>query len=253
MPRQRILTVDAQQAFDTPPTLSLAERQKYFSVSPALSERLASLRTPTNQVGFLLQLGYFRATYRFFSTPYPAHDVADVAGRLDIPPATVAMSSYDEATSRRHRQLILEYLGYHRFDEHARQRVTEHLRPLIRSQVRPKILFQETITFLKNHRIEIPGSGTLTLLIVDTVRQHQQELVERVHTALSIESRMALDALFEKAPGAAEDLQVQRARLTLLKRFSHSMRPAKLNYSPSKDGGLAGGGINPRLKRLAAD
>ena len=32
---------------------------------------------------------------------------------------------------------------------------------------------------------------------------------------------------------------------------NHRKVEVKLNYSPSKDGGLAGGGINPRLKRFA--
>ena len=227
MPRQRILTPAEQQIFDSPPVLSALERRKSFFVSPALNELLASLRTPTNQVCFLVQLGYFRAVHRFFSPPYPPQDVAYVACQLEISPDTVEVSSYDETTSRRHRHFIREHLGYRSFDEHAQQQVREHLQPLIRSQVRPKVLFQESIAFLLGHKIETPSSGTLTLLILDTVRRHKQELVGRVRTQLLPEGRLALDALFEKDP-AAENLYVQRARLTLLKRFSHSMKPSKI-------------------------
>jgi TnpA family transposase len=228
MPRQRLLSPAEQQAFDTPPALGAAERKMYFAVSQPLGELIASLRTPANQVGFLLQLGYFRAAHRFFSHPYAPPDVAYVARRLDVRPETVDGSAYDEATSRRHRRLILEHLGYRPFDEHARRRLTEHLHPLICSQVRPKVLFQEAVTFLPGHKTEVPASGTLTQLILDAVRQHKHELVERVRTALTPESRRALDALFEKDPAASEDLQVQRSRLTLLKRFSHSTRPSKI-------------------------
>lgn len=228
MPRQRILTPAEQQIFDAPPVLNAVERKKYFTVSQALGELIASLRTPANQVGFLVQLGYFRATHRFFSHSYSPHDVAYVAHRLDVRSDTVDVSSYDEATSRRHRRLLLEHLGYRPFDEHAKRRVTEHLRPLICSQVRPKVLFQETVTFLPGHKIEIPSSGTLTQLILEAVRQHKHDLVERVRTALPPESKRALDALFEKGPVASDDLQVQRSRLTLLKRFSHSTKPSKI-------------------------
>jgi len=227
MPRQQIFTPAEQQSFDNPPVLSAVERRKYFFVSPALDELLASLRTPTNQICFLVQLGYFRATHRFFSPPYPLPDVAYVACQREILPDAVEMSSYDEATSRRHRHLIREHLGYRPFDEHAQQQVREHLQPLIRSQVRPKVLFQETITFLQDHKIETPISGTLTLLILDIVRHHKRELVEQVRMQLPSESQRALDALFEKDP-AAEELHVQRARLTLLKRFSHSTKPSKI-------------------------
>jgi len=228
MPRQRILTQAEQQAFDAPPVLSVVQRKKCFVVPYALRELLASLRTPTNQLCFLLQLGYFRATQRFFSNQFHPYDVAYIAHRLDVPLNIVDVSSYDEATSRRHRQIILEHLGYRAFDEHAKRRVTEHLRPLICSRIRPKVLFQETLIFLENQKMEIPLSGTLTVLILDTVRQHNQELVERVRTALLPESKKALDALLEKDPEAAEDLQVKRSRLTLLKRFSHSTKPSKI-------------------------
>ena len=227
MPRQQILTPDEQQRFDSPPVLSGVERTRAFFVSAALNELLASLRTPTNQVCFLVQLGYFRAVHRFFSPPYPPQDVAYVAAQREVRPDMVAASPYDEATSRRHRQLIREHLGYRAFSAHAQRQLREHLQPLIRSQARPKMLFQESMVFLRDHKIETPGSGTLTLLILETVRRHKHELVERVRTWLSLEDRRALDALFEKDPGA-EDLAVQRARLTLLKRFSHSTRPSKI-------------------------
>ncbi len=228
MPRQHLLTPAEQRIFDEPPVLSAMERKKYFFASQTLNELLVSLRTPTNQVYFLVQLGYFRVTHRFFNPPYPPQDVAQVARRLEFPPDTVAVSSYDEATARRHRRLILEHLGYHSFDEPAQRRVTEHHRPFLRSQVRPKLLFQETLTFLQEHRIEIPSSGILTRLILDAVRQHQHDLVERVRTVLPPESQQALDALFEKDPAAVEGLSVQRARLTLLKRFSHSTRSSQI-------------------------
>ncbi len=226
--RQRILTPTEQQIIDTPPRLAAVERQNYFHASPALAELLATLRTPTNQVGFLVQLGCFRAIYRFFIPPYPLPDVAFVVGQLDVPTDLVEGPSYDEATTRRHRRLILDHVGFRPFDETAKQRVTTHLRPLIRSQIRPKILFGETITFLHDQKIELPSSATLTQLILDIVRQHKHELVKQVRTNLPSDSQQALDALFEKAPAATEDLQVQRTRLTLLKRFSHSTKPSKI-------------------------
>ena len=60
------------------------------------------------------------------------------------------------------------------------------------------------------------------------MREHKERLVSQVASALSPESKLALDALFEKDPTASESLQVQRSRLTLLKRFSHSRKPSKI-------------------------
>jgi TnpA family transposase len=250
MPRQRILSSDEQTLFDTPPELSAIDRKKYFFVSQALGEVLASFRSPANRVCFLLMLGYFRATHRFYGKRYHPQDMAHVARQLDVPPGSDYMSSYDgETTFYRHRALILEFFGFRPFDRHTRQSVTTHLRPLIRSQIRPKILFRETIDFLDNRKTEIPSSGTLTSLILDAVQRHKNELVRRIRIMLPDESKRALDALFEKAGqtgktapaetdtqdgslnATADESEIQhtqRARLTLLKNFSHSMKPGKI-------------------------
>jgi Domain of unknown function (DUF4158) len=82
MPRLQILTPAEQVAFDTPPRFNYAEREQFFHVSDSLAALLETLRTPTNQVGLLLTVGYFRATKRFFRPPFPQTDVAYVAGKL---------------------------------------------------------------------------------------------------------------------------------------------------------------------------
>ena len=95
MPRQRILSSDEQTLFDTPPELGAIDRKKYFFVSQALVEVLASFRSPVNRVCFLLMLGYFRATHRFYGKRYHPQDMAHVARQLDVPPGFDFMSSYD--------------------------------------------------------------------------------------------------------------------------------------------------------------
>jgi hypothetical protein len=120
MPRQRLFTPAEQQAFDAPPILNAGQRHNYFAVSAELGELITSLRTPVNQGCFLVQLGYFRVAHRFFSYLYPPYGVAYVARRLSVLPHTVDVSSYDEATARRHRRLILEHVGYRPFDGDAK-------------------------------------------------------------------------------------------------------------------------------------
>src|SRR5512135_753684 len=120
MPRQVILTPDEQRLFDTPPILNNRQRIKYFEFSSSLLEIIQSLRTPTTQVCFLVQLAYFRAVHRFFASGYHAPDVAYASRLLGIPDGTTDASSYDDVTAWRHHQLILEHLGYSSFDEPAR-------------------------------------------------------------------------------------------------------------------------------------
>ena len=115
MPRQAILSPEEQHIFDTPPRLGAVQRKKHLAVTASLREMIASLRTPTTQVCFLVQLGYFRATHRFFLGGYHAADLEYAARRLDIETILVDSSTYEEATARRHQRLILEHFGYSSF------------------------------------------------------------------------------------------------------------------------------------------
>jgi hypothetical protein len=61
----QILTASEHQAFDAPPVFSYAERDRFFQVSERLNAILAMLRSPTNRIGLVLTIGYFRDIKRF--------------------------------------------------------------------------------------------------------------------------------------------------------------------------------------------
>ena len=58
----KILHSKEIEEFDTPPLLTGEGRKCFFYVSNHAAQVIKSLQTPTNQLGFLLQLGYFKAS-----------------------------------------------------------------------------------------------------------------------------------------------------------------------------------------------
>ena len=121
MPRMHILTASEHKDFETPPLFSLAERDTFFHLSEGLSRLLETLRHPTNRVGLLLTVGYFRATKRFFPPPFAPTDVAYAAQRLGYPAEQIDLETYDgKASASRHRKLTLEYLGFRPFNAQVR-------------------------------------------------------------------------------------------------------------------------------------
>lgn len=110
MPRTSILKGEERLEFESPPLLNSAERKRFFATPPRVEEMLASHRTPTNQVWFLLMLGYFKATGRFFRSQFNEADVHFAARRLGYC-GVVDEEPLDESTYRRHRRAILDYLG----------------------------------------------------------------------------------------------------------------------------------------------
>jgi len=229
MARWQILSPAEAAAFDAPPVFTSVERKRFFDLSQRLEDLLHPLRTPANQIGFVLALGYFRATKRFFALQYHEEDAHYVTGQLGVLPGMVNLDRYDEATARRHRKLILDYLGYQVFDAHAERALRQEIHPLVRSQVRPKILFLHCLDVLARSKTEIPTARTLTDLIVGEITTHKRTLTVVIDEQVVPELRELLDTVLQKADVPDGPIpQIQRFKLTLLKKISQSTRPSRI-------------------------
>lgn len=75
MARMKVFNFLEEEAFDSPPVFNSAERKRFFSLSPMLSDSIANLRTPTNKVCFLVTAGYFKARRKFFNRAFRPADI----------------------------------------------------------------------------------------------------------------------------------------------------------------------------------
>jgi hypothetical protein len=107
--------------------------------------------------------------------------------------------------------------------------MAQDIRTMIRSHMRPKAIFGQLLTLLATRKTEIPSAFTLTALITHASRHHQRELTATMEAHLAPTQRVLLDALLDKQETLWQpEPHVQRYKLTLLKRFSQSTRPARL-------------------------
>jgi hypothetical protein len=100
MARMKILNSHEEVEFESPPKFNSVERKRFFSVSLAINGLLESLRTPTNQVCFLILVGYFRAKRKFFTRQFFQADIEFVAHQLTVNPQNVLQQSNLPAPSR---------------------------------------------------------------------------------------------------------------------------------------------------------
>ncbi len=229
MPRMHILTPAEYATFETPPVFTMLERQRFFDLSPSLEHLLSTFRTPTNQLCFVLTLGYFKATNRFFARQFHDPDAIYVARQLGVLPGMFDFRAYEDTTARRHRQIILDHLGFQAFEESAKHHLLTELHPLIRSQARPKAIFLHALDLLARRKTDIPSAYLLTELIVREIRRHKGTLTEAIDAQVPAESRALLEALLAKpAEGTEPPPPLQRFKLTLLKTISQSTKPAKI-------------------------
>ena len=229
MTRRNILSAAEREEFDSPPSFTAAERKRFFNITGSLSSTVSKLRSPKNQVFFVVRLGYFKATGRFFASNFHDADVDYVARKLGFIPEVIDLDSCDEkATSNRHRKSILAFLGVRAFDEVAERELLKDIRSMVRSQMRPKFILLQAVERLQSRNIEIPTSHALTELISMESKRHGRELTDQIDSALTPEQRILLDDLLTKEEGANGDQSTQRYKLTLLKRFTLSTKPGKI-------------------------
>ena len=65
-----ILSEVEQDRFERPPTFNSTERKQFFDFPQSAMNVAQDLRSPENQIGFLLTYGYIRAVRRFFWPNY---------------------------------------------------------------------------------------------------------------------------------------------------------------------------------------
>ena len=142
MPRMRILNAVEQDTFASPPVFTTAQRRHHFDFPLEVQQLTATLRTPTNQLGFLLSWGYFTATKQFFlPQTFRPLDIEYGARHLGLSLDTLDLTSYDKQTVARHQELILQYAGVRAFDASAQTVLEQEIAGMVRAQLNPRLIF----------------------------------------------------------------------------------------------------------------
>lgn len=221
MPRMRILSASEQEVFDKPPLFDYRERKKFFSLPKGLLNTAKSMRRAEHQIQFLVSCGYFRATRRFFaSTDFEPRDFAYVASQLGY--NNISPSVYPDRTRQRHQQLILDFYGFSPFDKKAKKVLLPEINTMARMHLKPRLIFDRSIDFLIQRRIQVPTVRSLTDMIRLSLHERKMELVELMEAHLTDDARNLMDELFTTSDDNS------RYRLTLLKKLSQSTKPRRI-------------------------
>jgi hypothetical protein len=224
----KILNSQEREAFESPPNFNSAERKRFFSLPLVLNKTVEGLRTPTNQVCFIVAAGYFQARRKFFAKQFRPRDVGFVARQLGVDVRGVHLPAYDKQTQARHQRLILDCFGFSPFDAEAKDFIAKEIAAMVRVHLRPKLVFMEAAQALSRQKIVLPGYFVLSTLIATATTRLQWELCKTVKRHLTDNQRTKLDALLEKEPAAHGGDEGGRYRLTLLKRPYQSTQPSKI-------------------------
>ncbi|NDY71056.1 Tn3 family transposase [Desulfobacter hydrogenophilus] len=229
----KILNQNDIKEFDFPPQFSGEERKRFFYLPNWAEELVNSFKTPTNQVGFALQFGYFKASNKFFvARKFHQKDIEFIAKCLGCQLNELDFDSYTTRSFLRHQELILANTGFRKYDNSGRKFLQKEAQKLCYRQMKPRLMFMSLVDFLKSQKMEIPNYHTFSEIITDALRNFEKTLIEDIDKHLSTEEKCLLDDLLEFGEeyidGDKQDSKIKRYKVTLLKKSHQSTKPSKI-------------------------
>jgi len=216
--------------FELPPIFSDEERGRFFDLPQWAYNVIETLKTQTNKVGFILQLGYFRATNKFFSSKdFHSIDIAYVARFLEILENNIHLNTYERTSYERHHAIILENLGYSKFNHKIKPVVQREAAELGRKLMRPRSLFMSLVDFLRSKKIEVPSYHALSEIITGAQKIAEESLYSQIDYHITKAHKQFLDNLLKVSEEEnMRDLKIKRYKITLLKKSNQSTRPSRI-------------------------
>jgi TnpA family transposase len=215
------LSKHEKRQFDSPPVFTKLQRPAYFAVTDDIRKTMGSLRTPTNKVGFLLQLGYFKHSGKFFEkSAFRSRDIKYLKQLLNIT-AAVDLAEYLPSRMTHHQSRILKLLGWTFFNADSASLIAEHVQLQTQQQIKPEQIFSAAVDFCWQQRIEVPSHHQLADVITESFNIVESALLNQLENSLQPPACDSLDALLSDPGGLIPPL-------TEIKSVNQSLRASDI-------------------------
>jgi hypothetical protein len=202
------------QPIALPPDVSEEDLAKDWTLSDADRAEIGK-HSKSFRLSLAIQLCAVRVYGRFFT---PIQDISPrvtnyLGSQLGLPPALRVHVPQREATALEHRQHILRYVGFHKFDEGVQGELATWLTQQAQGGELPEALFPQAEHYLLERRILLPGPSVLERLIIQSCAAVHSQLFEIMVQRLTPELRQAIDHVLTVPEGA------QRSAFATLKDY----------------------------------
>ncbi len=153
-------------------------------------KQVKSLRTSAGKIAFILQVGYFRSSQRFFGNGFYKSDIAFVTGRLDLPiPNSLEIP---KQTLARHRTIIAEFYGFRTLTKNDKEQLIAGIADLVKHFHCPAEVFRHTIKKLNSRKFVLPGYDFLATMISREIFQRKLSLSRIIKKITLIRAKTTL-------------------------------------------------------------
>jgi len=201
MTQLHFLSSAEKRKFDLPPVFTHDQRPAYFVVTDDIRRSLSALRTPINKVGFMLQLGYFKHSGKFFEKHmFRQRDIKFVKQLFNIID-DIDFVQYSSSSMAQHQARIRKLLGWSAFCGDSVAQIASHVQIQTEQQIRPDKIFKAAVDCCWQQRIEIPTHHQLASVITDSFNIVESAWLCQLEKSLQPNACDALDTLLESSDG----------------------------------------------------
>lgn len=200
--RLSILSPSEQKNIYELPDFIKEERNIYFSLNTTEQNIVQTqLRGINSQILFILQLGYFRALFKFFS--FTALDVQkDILSIIEKHFPTKALSDVslmcNKKTKIQHRKLIKTLYSYQDVTSATKQKLLKKSESILLKDSNPKYIFKELNEYLNKKRYILPAYSTMQKLISRALENHERRVIKVINNRITTDIAHKLDDLLSK-------------------------------------------------------
>lgn len=172
------------------------ERAFYFGLNDEEIKDVNGLRSVNSRIHFILQLGYFKAKFMFFSFTFSqvTEDVNHVIKRY-FPNGQIFPNIIGERVRFKNNTRILKLLSWKLFDQTIKEKAVKKAAEAAKICVDPRYVFDNLLDFLIVHRIVIPGYSTFQDMISQTLMAEEERLQGLIKNHLPESANQALQKM----------------------------------------------------------
>jgi TnpA family transposase len=220
--RLTILSASERKLIYDLPNFTKQERELYFQLEKIEEDIVFNqLHGLNSRIYFVLQLAYFKASYRFFkfNLSEVAQDVEHILQRYFPENSSSSVrDSCDRKTTLNHQSIILKLFSYRLATKEDAKAILNRAKSIVLIDANPKYIFKEIVRFASSNKIILPAYSSMQKLVSKAITLSEKELFHELELLIDSELAANIDNLLVKESQF-------RYQLTLIKappqNFSH--------------------------------
>ncbi len=200
--RLSILTNSERNFIYDIPSFTNQEKKHYFQLNKMEEDIIYNkLRGLNSRIYFILQLGYFKASFRFFKFSFNEvkNDIEYILEK-HFPNSSIDQVNITcNKKVRLNHCLIIQNLFSYRFPaKEDKENILTKAQSIVSIDVNPKYIFKEIVRYINNNKIILPAYSSMQKIISKAIITYETELFYNLKSLIDVNLSQNIDDLLQK-------------------------------------------------------